>query len=74
MKIFNKSLGIYFSEVKTGLWLIVALAAIRFMMLPVFGVSYEAGSWFTSMFILFPIVAIFYMYRASQSPATTYND
>lgn len=74
MKLFNKPLGSYCTEVKTGLMLITALAIIRFLMLPVFGVAYDSGNWYTSLFILFPIVAIFYMYRASQSPATTYND
>jgi hypothetical protein len=74
MKLFNRPLGSYFTEVKTGLMLIAALAVIRFLMLPVFGVAYDSGNWFTSLFVLFPIVAIFYMYRASQSPVTTYND
>lgn len=74
MTLFNEPLGAYFRQLKTGIYLMGALAVIRFLMQPVFSVSYEAGTTLTSVTNLLFILGVFYAYRASKDSSTIYRD
>ena len=74
MKIFSRSLSEYYNTVKAGILLLATMAVIRFLMLPVFNIPYEQGTTYTSTFILLLVIGVFFTYRASQSPDTTYRD
>jgi hypothetical protein len=64
----------YWSVARAGVAVLTLLAIVRFLMLPVFGVGYDTGTTYTSLTILFVIVALYTSFRASRTPGTTYLD
>lgn len=74
MKLFRRSLGSYCADVRVGVILLGVLAVIRFLMLPVFGVPYEAGTFYTSLNVLLLVLAFYYAYSFSQRAETDYRD
>jgi len=74
MMLFSRPVGEYCSETRVGVGLLILIGFVRFLMLPVFGVPYEGGTTFTSLTLLTPLLVLFYSFRASQRPGTTYRD
>lgn len=74
MKLFERPMGSYCEEVRVGIILLGVLAVIRFLMLPVFGVPFAAGSIYVSLNLLLPILGIYYAYSFGQRAGTTYRD
>ncbi len=74
MAFFSKPFGSYVNSVKPGLYLLLVVAVVRFMMLPVFNVPYDSGTTYTSMSILLIILGVFFAYKLSQTQGSTYKD
>ncbi len=67
-------LSAYFRQVRVGVVLILMVGIVRFLMLPVFGVGYDAGTTFTSLNILVLVLGLVYAFMAVRKPGTTYLD
>jgi hypothetical protein len=62
MALFSKPLQTYFSETRIGLWSLLALAVLRFLLKPVFGIPYSQGTLYSSLTIL--VLALIVVYSA----------
>ena len=60
MAFFSQPLSGFCTHVKTGLTVIGVFALVRFLMLPAFGVPYDQGTTYTSVFIVSLIVIVLY--------------
>ena len=65
MGLFVKPLRTYFLETCIGLWLLLAVGVIRFLLKPVFGIPYAQGTWYSSVTVLMLILVIVYSARAA---------
>lgn len=74
MKLFDKPIMSYVSDVKTGLYVILAVSVVRFLMLPVFNVPYAEGTHFVSATIFLALAWLYYIVRAVRTPGTSYRD
>jgi hypothetical protein len=73
MKILDRPFADYVREARIGIILLLAVAVVRFLMKPVFGVSYEQGTHFTSSTALLPVLMLFYSMRVIRTRGT-YRD
>ena len=62
-----------FEYVKPGLLLLLAMSIVRFLMLPVFNIPYEAGTTYTSTFILQLIVGAYLVGQAAMNTDASYK-
>ena len=60
MAFFSQPLSGFFNKVKPGLLVIAAVAVLRFLMLPVFGIPYSDGTSLASVFIVSTIIVLIY--------------
>lgn len=74
MKPLTKPFMQYVSDVKTGLYVLLAVSVVRFLMLPVFGVPYKQGTHFVSATIFLLVIWVIYLARAARASGTTYGD
>lgn len=66
MGLFVKPLRTYFLETCTGLWLLLAVGVIRFLLKPVFGIPYAQGTWYSSLTVLMLVLMIVYSASAAR--------
>jgi len=64
----------YFRQVRFGVVLILLAGAVRFLMLPAFGIPYASGTTYTSLTILALVLGLVYPFAAARKPGTTYLD
>jgi hypothetical protein len=73
MALFAKPFRTYFSETRVGLWLLLAIGVLRFLLKPVFGIPYPQATWYSSLTILALILLVVYSVLAA-SRRETYRD
>lgn len=73
MPLLNQPFGAYFRQTCVGLWILVAVSVIRFLLKPLFGIPYAQGTWYTSVSILVLILLVYYSAKAARSQQT-YRD
>ncbi|MBI3940910.1 MAG: hypothetical protein HY315_08750 [Acidobacteria bacterium] len=73
MKLLEKPFAQYLGDVKPGIILLILLAAVRFLLKPLFQVPYERGTNLASVTILLFILIVFYSVKAARS-SSTYRD
>ena len=60
MKLFHKPFGHYLRQTRWGMGLLLAVAVVRFLMLPLFQVPYETGTGWVSLTVLLPVLMLVY--------------
>jgi hypothetical protein len=73
MALLAKPFRTYFSETRVGLWLLLAVGVIRFLLKPVFGIPYPQATLYSSLTILVLILIVVYSALAA-SRRETYRD
>ena len=67
MKLFNQPFGHYLRQTRWGMGLLLAVAIVRFLMLPLFQVPYETGTGWVSLTVLFPVLMLVYAVIAARA-------
>ena len=70
MKLFPKPFGHYLRQTKWGMGLLLAVAVVRFLMLPLFQVPHEQGTNWVSLTILLPILMVIYAVVVARAGGT----
>src|SRR6059036_1466482 len=73
MALFSKPFLTYFRETCVGLWLLLALGVIRFLLKPVFGIPYSQATLYSSLTILVLVLIVVYAALAARR-RETYRD
>jgi hypothetical protein len=73
MRLFTKPFGEYFRETCAGLWLLLAVGVVRFLLKPALGIPYSDGTWFSSLTILVMVLTVVYAVIAERR-GETYRD
>ncbi|MFZ0431042.1 MAG: hypothetical protein WAO20_23210 [Acidobacteriota bacterium] len=73
MPLLRKSLPAYFRETSLGLWLLIGVGVVRFLLKPVLGIPYEQASMYASVTILSLILLVVYPVLAARR-RETYRD
>lgn len=73
MALFAKPFRTYFRETCVGLWLLLAVGVLRFLLKPVFGIPYSQATWYSSLTILVLILVVVYSGLAARR-GETYRD
>lgn len=73
MALLGKPFAAYIRETCVGLWLLLAIGVVRFLLKPVFGIPYAQGTWYSSLTILALILVVVYSAMAAFR-RETYRD
>ncbi len=73
MPLLRRSLSAYFRETSVGLWLLIGVGVVRFLLKPLLGIPYEQASTYVSVTILSLILLAVYPVLAARR-GKTYRD
>src|SRR5262249_47555232 len=73
MALLPRPFGSYVRETCVGLWLLLALGVIRFLLKPVFGIPYQQATTYSSLTFLLILLTVVYAARAARR-GETYRD
>lgn len=73
MPLLRKSLAAYFRETSFGLWLLIGVGVVRFLLKPLLGIPYEKASMYASVTILSLVLLAVYAVLAAWR-RETYRD
>ncbi len=74
MKLFNRPFGEYYQFAKVGVYLLAAMAVIRFVLKPMTGLAYDKVTHFASVTNLMILLMIYFTIRARASGFGSYRD
>ncbi|MEE8348536.1 MAG: hypothetical protein V3R94_03130 [Acidobacteriota bacterium] len=66
----HKPLGHYLRQTRWGIGLLLAVAILRFLMLPLFQVPYEEGTHWVSLTVLLPVIMVVYSVVVARAGGT----
>ena len=70
MKLFHQPFSHYLRQTRWGMGLLLAVAIVRFLMLPLFQVPYEQGTGWVSLTVLLPILMLVYAVGVARAGGT----
>ena len=70
MKLFHQPFSHYLWQTRWGMGLLLAVAIVRFLMLPLFQVPYEQGTGWVSLTVLLPILMLVYAVGVARAGGT----